>query len=87
MKKCIWSISLYSDDEKTNLLFIKDYNNISEIQKEFKLNKSFLYECCSKKKYNTNSRKINTLKKYKRLLINKKTYKKSGEYITTTFNI
>ncbi len=74
MKKCIWLISVYFDDEKNNLMFMKEYNNILEIKKEFNLGKSFLYECCSNKKY-------------KRLKIEKKTFDKDGNFIKTSFNI
>lgn len=87
MKKCVWLISLYFDDEKTNLMFQKEYNNILEIKKEFNLGKSFLYECCGNKKYNSNSRKSNILNKYKRLKIEKKTFNKDGDFINTTFSI
>ncbi len=87
MKKCIWLISVYFDDEKNNLMFMKEYNNILEIKKEFNLGKSFLYECCSNKKYKSNSRKSKILNKYKRLKIEKKTFDKDGNFIKTSFNI
>lgn len=87
MKKCIWLISVYFDDEKNNLMFMKEYNNILEIKKEFNLGKSFLYECCSNNKYKSNSRKSKILNKYKRLKIEKKTFDKDGNFIKTSFNI
>ena len=46
MKKAIWTISIYFDDEKTKLMFEKEYKNVNEIIKEFKLSKYFLYDCC-----------------------------------------
>ena len=87
MKKCIWLISVYFDDEKEKLMFMKEYNNILEIKKEFNLGKSFLYECCGNKKYKTDSRKSKILEKYKRLKIEKKTFNKEGDFIKTTFSI
>tara|TARA_S200002703_G_scaffold23179_1_gene19981 strand:- start:178 stop:441 length:264 start_codon:yes stop_codon:yes gene_type:complete len=87
MKKCIWLISLYFDDEKTILMFQKEYKNILEIKKEFNLGKSFLYECCNNKKYKKDSRKSNILEKYKRLTIEKKTFDKQGNFIKSSFNI
>lgn len=87
MKKCIWSISVFFDDDKNNLMFMKEYNNILEIKKEFNLGKSFLYECCSNKKYNKQSRKSKIINKYKRLKIEKKTFDRNGDFIITFFDI
>jgi hypothetical protein len=87
MKKAIWTISIYFDDKKTKLMFQKDYKNVNEIIKEFKLSKYFLYDCCLEKRLNPNSRKRNIMEKYKRLKIIKKSFNKSGEYKISSFSI
>ena len=35
MKKAIWTISLFFDDEKNKLMFKKDYSNVNNITKDF----------------------------------------------------
>ena len=87
MKRCLWLISVYFDDDKIKLLFQKEYKNILEIKKEFNLGKSFLYECCGNKKYNKGSRKANILKKYKRISIERKTFDREGNFTLTSFNV
>ena len=87
MKKCLWIISVYFDDERKKMLFQKEYNNTLEIKKEFNLGKSFLYECCNKEKYKVGSRKSKILNKYNRLSIERKTFNKDGKFIITSFNI
>tara|TARA_S200002703_G_scaffold10939_1_gene10094 strand:- start:4704 stop:4940 length:237 start_codon:yes stop_codon:yes gene_type:complete len=78
---------VYFDEERTKMLFQKEYNNILEIKKDFNLGKSFLYECCNKEKYKVNSRKSKMLNKYNRLSIERKTYDKHGNYKITSFNV
>lgn len=84
MKTCIWTIKLYSDDEKTKLLFEKDYKNVNEIVKDFKLSKNFLYNSCRKDKYRNDSvRKNYVNKKYNRMSIIKQSFTKNGTKINS----
>lgn len=86
MKKAIWTISLFFDDEKSKLMFKKDYNKVDDIIKDFKLSKTFLYNCCRKDKYIENSRKDkSTSKKYNRMKIEKKTFNKDGSFVFRHF--
>ena len=86
MKTASWTISLFFNDEKTNVVLKKNYNNVNEIQKDFKLTKTFLYNCCRKDKYKKDSRKIkHTNSKYKRLKIVKQNIHKNGEITINSF--
>lgn len=86
MKKSIWSISLFFDDEKSKLMFKKDYNNVDSIVKDFKLSKTFLYNSCRKDKYKEKSRKDKLIsKKYNRIKIEKKTFNKDGSFVFSHF--
>jgi|TARA_R110000823_G_scaffold192052_1_gene323738 hypothetical protein len=87
MKKAIWTISIYFDDEKTKLMFEKEYKNVNEIITEFKLSKYFLYDCCLEKTFKRNTRKRNVLNKYKRIKIQKKLFTKSGDFKLSTFSV
>ena len=87
MKKCLWIIRYYFDDEKEKLLFKREYKNIMEIQEDFNLGKSFLYECCNEDKYKSNSRKSKIIQKYKRLTIEKRTFDKQNNYISSIFKV
>ena len=87
MKKCLWIIRLYFDDEKKNLMFQKEYNNVADIQRDFEFRKSFLYDCCRDGKMSSGSQKISCLKKYKRLEIIKRTYRKNGNVQISQFGI
>ena len=87
MKRCLWTIKMFLDDNKNNLLFRKEYKNIKNIMEDFKLKKSFLYECCEENKYKPNSRKSKIIEKYKRIVIEKKTFDKDNNFVLKTFSI
>ena len=65
----------------------KEYKNVKDIQGDFELSKSFLYDCCREGRKNIGSQKISCLKKYKRLDIIKHTYRKNGNVETSHFGI
>ena len=86
MKKAIWKISLYFDDEKNKLMFEKDYINVNKIIEDFNFSKTFLYNCCRKDKYREDSRKTKLISnKYNRIKIQKKTFNKDGSFIINSF--
>ena len=82
MKSCIWKITIYLDDEKTKMLFEKEYKNTDEVIKDFNFSKTFLYNCCRKDKYRNDSRKLkHTNSKYNRMKIMKISKRKDGDII------
>lgn len=86
-----WNIKVYFDNQKTILLFEKNYNNVKEILKDFKgLKRDFLYDCCKNERYgftNKISRKFKSLEKYRKLEIRKKTFKKDGSFKESLFSL
>ena len=59
MKTATWIIELYSDDEKTQLLFKKQYNNVQDITLDW----SGLKKLILKKLHKTPTYKKNNKKK------------------------
>ena len=86
MRKSSWKITIYFDDEKTKILFSKEYNNTFDLMTDLNLSKTFLYNCCRNDKYKSESRKCkHTNKKYNRLKIIKETFSKDGSSIISSF--
>lgn len=87
MKTATWIIELYSDDEKTQLLFKKQYNNVQDITLDWSgLKKEFLYNCMKPARVN-NIRKNKTYYKMKRIKITKTTHYKNKDDITCVYSI
>ena len=80
-----WIIKYYVDDEKTKLLFSKEYKNVKEILKDWiGLSRNFLYDFPrwqEKGILNSNSRKKKSIEKYKKLEIIKTTYHSAGNVV------
>tara|TARA_R110002012_G_scaffold249584_3_gene427177 strand:- start:1492 stop:1734 length:243 start_codon:yes stop_codon:yes gene_type:complete len=72
--KCQFSIQFFSDDDKTKLLYKKNFKSCDEIIKDgFNISKSFLYKCTSSKY------KHNSSDKFKRMRIIKTTFYNNRE--------
>lgn len=73
VKKITWTIIIYTDDERKNKVFQKDYSSVVEVCKEFTFSKSFLYDCIRRKKEGRfnfdNSKQKSKINKYKRLTV------------------
>jgi len=91
MIKSNWLIKVYYDDNKTKLLFEKEYKNVKEITQDFKgLTRNFLYDFGRWQKNGVcteNSRKKKCLEKYKRLIIIKTRVLKDNTIKTETFKL
>ena len=80
MKTCSWKIKLYYDERKENLMYEKDFKNVNEILNSgFKMPKNFYYDCCRQGCKSKNSRKMQQLWKYRRLVVEKISHKKDGD--------
>ena len=78
--KCKFTVQFFTDDDKTKLLYKKDFKSCDEIIKDgFNISKSFLYKCTSNK-YNHNSNN-----KFKRVRIIKTTFYNNKEDRVSVF--
>ena len=73
--KSQYLVSVFRDDERTNLFFCGNFKNVDEVLDHLPyLNKSFLYNI---NKFKDKSRKNKYMDKYRRITIIKKTGDKS----------
>ena len=90
MIKNNWKISVFYDDEKTKLLFTKEYKNVKEITKDFNLTRNFLYDFSRWQKNGvclSTSRKQKCIQKYKRIIIEKSRKLKDGTIKKDVFKL
>lgn len=82
MKSATWTIYVYSDDDNTDLIFERVYKNVDEITKDFKLTKSFIYNCMKPERIN-NKKKAKITERMKRIKITSILHLKTGDVIST----
>jgi len=85
MKTATWTIYIYADENKTDLLFERDYINVDGIIKDFKITKSFLYNCMKPERLDT-ARKRKIVTRMKHIKIVRVLHLRGGD-ITSVYSV
>ena len=85
MKTATWTIYMYSDQSKTDLLFERIYKNVDEIVKDFKMTKSFIYNCMKPDRID-NKRRNKIFNRMKNIKITRVLHLKNGD-VTSVYSM
>jgi 3'-phosphoadenosine 5'-phosphosulfate sulfotransferase len=81
MKTCTWTIKVYFDDEKKNLMIQKTYKNIEDAKADFTMKKNWYFDIFRRQKRKYQSYKTTFKQKYQRIVVEKLRHTKEGDIL------